>query len=232
MSGSVFTAAAGFLRGVGNQAAVSVAASAIAAALLALPAGFSLSVFGGTAEQGDAGRNAAEGWVSPVASDGKIRERHHDAAAGGDAAMPARDGQGLVGPAAIVMPMALAWTQPAADVAVAQQARPAPVAEPRIRTQQAQALPPRRPAIERPLAERTAAVAELAPLQVARSAVQIAERLPATDAAMPQQQRSLLGVTMPAPVSRVGDAVSGAVGLVGAAGSWTLSRASDLLPRL
>lgn len=221
MSGSVFTAAAGFLRGVGNQAAVSVAASAIAAALLSLPAGVSLPFLGGAAEPGDAGHSTAEGWISPVASDGKIRARHQDAA-GTDAALPARDSHGLFSPAAIVMPLALAWTQPVAEIAAAPQARPAVAGEQRVRTIQAQALPPRRPAVERAVV-----VAETAPLQIAPAVGQ-----GAAASAPPQQQRSVLGVTMPAPVSRVGDAVSGAVGLVGAAGSWTLSRASDLLPRL
>jgi hypothetical protein len=225
MSGSVFAAAAGFLRGVGNQAAVSVAASAIAAAVLALPGGITLPFFGGAAEQVETSAAAAERWVSPVASDGKIRERHHDAV--GEAPMRASDLPGLVGPAAIVMPMALEWTQPATEVAALPQIRPVPASEPRARALQAQSLPPRRPAVER-----IVAVAETAPVQIAPMAVQVAANAPATGETARPPQRSVLGVTVPAPVTRVGDALSGAVGLVGAAGTWTLSRASDLLPRL
>jgi hypothetical protein len=70
--------------------------------------------------------------------------------------------------------------------------------------------------------------AEAAPLQIA-PAVQAA----AVDGGAPSQPPlRLLGLAMPTPVARVGDAMSGAVGVVGAAGIWTLSRASSLLPRL
>lgn len=224
MSGSVFATAAGFLRGVGNQAAVSVAASAIAAAVLALPGGIALPFFGSAAEQVETSAATAERWVSPVASDGKIRERHQDAV-GTDAPLRASDLPGLVSPAAIVMPMALEWTQPAAEIAALPQIRPVPASEPRTRAIQAQALPPRRPAVERAVV-----AADTAPLQIAP--VQVAASVPATSETARPPQRSVLGVTVPAPVSRVGDAVYGAVGLVGAAGTWTLSRASDLLPRL
>ena len=226
MSGSVFAAAAGFLRGVGNQAAVSVAASAIAAAVLALPGGIALPFFGGALEKAEAGPVAAERWVSPVASDGKIRDRHHDAA-GAEAPLRASNLPGLVSPAAIVMPMALEWTQPLVEIATVQQARPATASEPRARALQAQALPPRRPAIERAVA-----LSDAQPLQIAPAALQVAANTSASGETATPPQRRVLGVSVPAPVSRVGDAVYGAVGLVGAAGSWTLSRASDLLPRL
>ncbi|HEY5796607.1 MAG TPA: hypothetical protein VIU82_16475, partial [Bosea sp. (in: a-proteobacteria)] len=161
MSGSVFAAAAGFLRGVGNQAAVSVAASAIAAAVLALPGGIALPFFGSATEQVETSAVAAERWVSPVASDGKIRDRHHDAV-WSDTPMRATDLPGLVSPAAIVMPMALEWTQPATEIAALPQVRPVTASEPRARAVQAQALPPRRPAVERAVV-----AADTAPLQIA-----------------------------------------------------------------
>ena len=230
MIGSVFTATAKFLRGVGAQATVSVAASALAAAVLALPSGMQLPFFGASA-QGDAAAARQERWVSPVASDGKIRERHQDAAG---SEPPLRASQGLISPAAIVMPMSLDWKLPMAEVAILRQERPV-AAEPRGHVVQAQALQtqvvqaqvaasaPRRPVIERPVA-----AADTAPLQIA-PAVQAA----AVDgSAASQPQLRLLGVAMPTPVARVGDAMSGAVGVVGAAGIWTLSRASSLLPRL
>ena len=235
MIGSVFTATAKFLRGVGAQATVSVAASALTAAVLALPSGMQLPFIGASA-QSDAAAARQERWVSPVASDGKIRERHQD---GAGSEPPLRASQGLISPAAIVMPMSLDWKQPATEVAALRQERPA-AAEPRGHVVQAQAsqaqnLPaqvvqaqvaasaPRRPVIERPVA-----AADAAPLQIA-PAVQAA----AVDGnAASQPQLRLLGVAMPTPVARVGDAMSGAVGVVGAAGIWTLSRASSLLPRL
>lgn len=224
MTDSVFTATARFLRGVGTQATVSVAASALAAAVLALPAGVTLPFFG-TSAQNDAAAARQERWVSPVASDGKIRERHQDAA-GGEA--PLRAAQGLITPAAIVMPMALDWQRPTAELAGLRQER-SPSAEPRVQVAQAQSgaggqpAPPRRPVIERAVV-----TADAAPLQIA-PAVQAA----ASDGATPSRPPlRVLGVAMPTPVARVGDAMSGAVGVVGAAGLWTLSRASGLLPRL
>ncbi|HEV7259028.1 MAG TPA: hypothetical protein VGN82_14715 [Bosea sp. (in: a-proteobacteria)] len=236
MSGSVFAASVRFLRGVGNQAAVSVAASALAAAALALPGSIALPFFGGPAEsvETSAVAVATERWVSPVASDGKIRDRHHDAI-DADAPLRGAEGSGLVSPAAIMMPMSLDWTLPAAQVAAAPQIRQATTTEPRARSLQAQALPPRRPVVERNVATAEFTPLQIAPVQGAAvqvAAVQAAPNAPATIEKAKPQQRSVLGVNVPAPVSRMGDAVYGAVGFVGAAGSWTLSRASDLLPRL
>ena len=220
MTDSVFTATAKFLRGVGTQATVSVAASALAAVVLALPSGTPLPFFGASA-QTDTAVARQERWVSPVASDGKIRERHQDAA-GSEA--PLRASQGLISPAAIVMPMSLDWKQPATPVTALRQERPV-TAEPRLHVAQAQAavtVPPSPP--RRPVVERAVVTAEAAPLPIT----------PAVQAAAAPSQSSLkgLGVALPTPVARVGDAMSGAVGVVGAAGIWTLSRASSLLPRL
>lgn len=224
MTGSVFTATAKFLRGVGTQATVSVAASALAAAVLALPSGVQLPFFGAVA-QTDTAVARQERWVSPVASDGKIRERHQDAAG---AESPLRASQALVSPAAIVMPMSLDWKLPVADIAVLRQERPL-AAEPRghaVQTQAAALVPPSPP--RRPVIERAVITADAAPLRIV-PAVQAA----AIDGGVPSQSPSrVLGVAMPTPVARVGDAMSGAVGAVGAAGIWTLSRASSLLPRL
>ena len=227
MTGSVFTATAKFLRGVGTQATVSVAASALAAAMLALPSGLQLPFFGASAQTETAAARQ-ERWVSPVASDGKIRERHQDAAG---SEPPLRASQGLISPAAIVMPMSLNWKLPATEIAVLRQERQerSVAAEPRVHLVQAQAAatvqpsPPRRPVLER-----SVITAEVAPLQIA-PAVQAA----AVEGGTPSpSQLRVLGVAMPTPVARVGDAMSGAVGVVGAAGIWTLSRASSLLPRL
>ena len=224
MTGSVFAATAKFLRGVGTQATVSVAASALAAVVLALPAGIPLPFFGASA-QTDTAAARQERWVSPVASDGKIRERHQDAAG---SEPPLRASQGLISPAAIVMPMSLDWKQPATLITALRQERQV-TAEPRLHVAQAHAavtVPPSPP--RRPVIERAVVTAEAAPLQIA-PAVQAA----AVEGGTPSQPPlRLLGVTMPTPVASVGDAMSGAVGVVGAAGIWTLSRASSLLPRL
>ncbi len=162
MTGSVFAATAKFLRGVGTQATVSVAASALAAAVLALPAGIPLPFFGASA-QTDTAAARQERWVSPVASDGKIRERHQDAA-GSEA--PLRASQGLISPAAIVMPMSLDWKQPATPITALRQERPV-TAEPRLHVAQAQAaatVPPSPP--RRPVIERAVVTAEAAPLPI------------------------------------------------------------------
>jgi hypothetical protein len=223
MTDSVFTATARFLRGVGAQATVSVAASALAAAVLALPAGIPLPFFGASA-QSDTAAAQQERWVSPVASDGKIRERHQDATA---SEPPLRAAHGLISPAAIVMPMSLDWKPAATEVATLRQERPA-AAEPRGHVVQAQAAataqpsPPRRPVIERAVV-----TAEAAPLAIAPALQAVA-----VEGGASRPPLRLLGVAMPTPVARVGDAMSGAVGVVGAAGIWTLSRASSLLPRL
>ena len=231
MSGSVFTAATGFLRGVGNQAAVSVAASAIAAAFLALPAGVSLWQSGGAPDPAAAGASAAEGWALPIAADGKIRARHQDSTAI-QPVLPARDGQGLISPAAIVMPMTLSWDQPTAAIAAAKPDRLLP-AETKARTIQAQvsapAQPPRRPAMDRIAVAADGAPLPIAPLPTAPLPITPAALAAETSFAPPPR---LLGMAAASPFARVGDAMSGAVGLVGAAGIWTLSRASSLLPRL
>lgn len=223
MTDSVFTATAKFLRGVGTQATVSVAASALAAVVLALPSGIPLPFFGASA-QTDTAVARQERWVSPVASDGKIRERHQDAA-GSEA--PLRASQGLISPAAIVMPMSLDWKQPATPITALRQERPV-TAEPRLHVAQAQAtaVPPSPP--RRPVIERAVVTAEAAPLPI----TPVVQAVAAEGGNPSHSSLKVLGVALPTPVARVGDAMSGAVGVVGAAGIWTLSRASSLLPRL
>lgn len=215
---SVFAATARFIGRVGNQAAVSLAASAAAAACLALP-----SLVAVPARPSEMAVAASEpmAWASPVAPDGKIRERHHDAT-GGEGLVQVLSGRGLVGTAAIIMPMSLGWTQPDAEppapirVAAVQTADPAPAV-----VKIAQALPPRRPPDlgERP---RPATDPMSEPLQLADAGAAEGLRPPAT----------ILGRVVPAPVGYIGSTVSGAVGLVGAAGSWTVARAASLVPRL
>jgi hypothetical protein len=224
MTGSVFKAATGFLRGVGSQAAVSLAASAMAAAFLALPAGLTLPFFTGGQDGGKTQEAMTERWVLPVAPDGKIRVRHQDAGSA-EAPLRATHLQGLISPAAIVMPMTLDWPRPTTAIAALKPDRPVP-GETAGRAMQAQAsvpAPPRRPVIERAVV-----TVEAAPLPIA-PAVQAAA---VEGDARSQPPLRLLGITVPTPVARVGDAMSGAVGIVGAAGIWTLSRASSLLPRL
>ncbi|WNJ93171.1 hypothetical protein [Bosea sp. 685] len=228
---SVFAGSKRFLGHVGNQAAVSIVASAVAAAFLALPEAVT------TAPGLIAAKAESQGWVSPVAPDGKIRERHHDAG-GGEALTQSLSGRGLIVPAASAMPMAVAWAQPETGLPPAPQPSSVVTAEVHART--VQVLPPVRkaaPAGEKtaPAGERSRQVAEAAP-QLILPAVQVVEAASVSDGfepvAVARPAPTILGRAVPEPVARVGDVMSSAVGTVGAAGFWTLSRASSLLPRL
>ncbi|MDR6870333.1 hypothetical protein J2Y55_001333 [Bosea sp. BE125] len=227
---SVFAGSKRFLGHVGNQAAVSIVASAVAAAFFALPQAVT------TAPGLIAAKAESQGWISPVAPDGKIRERHHDAG-GGEALTQSLTARGLIVPAASAMPMAVAWAQPEIGLPAP---RPSPVVTAEVHARTAQVLPPVRkiaPAGEKtaPAAERSHQVAEAAP-QLILPAVQVVEATSVSDGFEPvaaaRPAPTILGRAVPEPVARVGDVMSSAVGTVGAAGFWTLSQASSLLPRL
>jgi hypothetical protein len=227
---SVFARSKRFLGHVGSQAAVSIVASAVAAAFFALPEAVT------TAPGLIAVKAESQGWISPVAPDGKIRERHHDAG-GGEALTQSLSARGLIVPAASAMPMAVAWAQPETGLSAPQ---PSPVVTAEVHARTAQVLPPVRkaaPASEKtaPAGERSHQVAETAP-QLILPAVQVVEAASVSDGfepvAVARPAPTILGRAVPEPVARVGDVMSSAVGTVGAAGFWTLSRASSLLPRL
>jgi hypothetical protein len=217
---SIFTATARFAGRVGNQAAVSLVASAAAAACLALP-GF----MSGPASPPEPAVVASEpsGWASPVSPDGKIRERHQDAT-GGEGLVQALTGRGLATPAALLMPMNLGWAQLASEEPASVRTAIEPTASV-IRT--ATVLPPRRPAA---LAERARPAADPVPPS---EPLQLAGAVTGVDTPdTPRPPATILGRVVPAPVGYLGGTVSGAVGLVGAAGSWTVARAASLVPRL
>lgn len=202
----------------GSQVVISAAASAVAAVLLAAPA--MLSTPDGAAKTMLV-QSEQSGWISPIAADGKIRDRHHDAVALVTSSERA-PGQGLLTPAMIAMPMSVNWPESSFDERlVAEKAAPAPVrariAE--LHVTAPQPVPVRKAA---PVAERP----KSAPVQLIVSAS--ARPAPAA----PALQTAALEESGPGPIGRVGDVMTSAVGTVGAAGIWTLSRASSLLPRL
>ncbi len=217
---SLFTVAARFVGRVGNQAAVSVAASAAAAACFALPG---LLAGHGEPDAAAPARTEMSAWESPVAPDGKIRDRHREAA-GEEGTAPALRGHGLIMPASIAMPMTLEWSRGTAEFQAG--AEPLPVAREAAPIHVAQRLPqpvpPRRPVFQ---AEKAPALQQVvAPLTIAPP-VQTAAMVTASpdDEMAPRPPASILGRPLPKAVGYVGGAVSGAAGLIGAAGSWTVS---------
>jgi hypothetical protein len=214
---SLITDSAYFLRDFGGKVAMSLAASAFAAAFLAVPG---LLGDDGSAKIIETQRLASGGLPSAIAPDGKIRERHHDVVAAIAAAD--RAGPGLLVPAIFAMPMNTAWPQaefgdraPTAGRAVIAEARPvaaapAPAAKHEI-------------ALVRPRATAQALMPPQRPVTVAAERVANPPVIAAQTAALEES---------PPTIVRVGGAMSSAVGSVGAAGLWTLSRASALLPGL
>jgi hypothetical protein len=163
---------------------------------------------------------AASDWSLPLVVDGKITDRHRDAHSDNDAVEG--DAPGLVRPAALVMPMSADW--PEHSFAEAELVRA--VGQTRLVTAAQIA-----PVIRRPAAavERQKVAALAPPLSLAPSS--IAASLQVAEAATPASGPSLLSRAIVEPVTKVADIVSGAAGVVGAAGSWTVSRAAELLPR-
>jgi hypothetical protein len=81
------------------------------------------------------------------------------------------------------------------------------------------------PAVERPKV--AAEAAPPLPIVQARMMTRVAAPAPVTVVS-----GTATAEATPSTLARVGNAMSGAVGSVGAAGIWTLSQASSLLPRL
>lgn len=220
---SIFSAAGQLIRKFSGQVAMSVAVSASVAALPAAPE--FLFGHGGSASVAvlsKAGSQETASWTSPVAPDGKIRDRHRDAASADLPGEPMH-----LTPASLAMPMVIGWPQPAfaqpRQIAAAVQ-----ILEPRVASVEA---PPAKKLVAAPAApERPKLVAYAAPLPITPPAAARASIDPAvSDTPLPPAE--VLGRAMPEPVARAANVVSGAAGLVGAAGSWTVSQASHLLPR-
>lgn len=218
---SIATASIYFAREFSGKVAMSLAASAVAASVLALPG--VISPGRSVAALAEAGDRPAI-WTASIAADGKIGERHRDAA--GTIATADRSGPGLLVPAVVAMPMRADWPQ--VEFGEAWPVRLAVAAA----DERATANPPQ-PAHKADIAlVRSKAVAQVL-LPPTRPLIVAADRSGAAPPVMAvAAQTAALDQPSASPMARVGDAMSSAVGSVGAAGIWTLSRASALLPRL
>lgn len=213
---SIVASAARLVREFGGQVAISVAASAVAAAFLAAP---DMLMFPDWTADAQVVRQAQENWISPISPDGKIAIRHRQAAPTGE--VPATSA--LLMRSSLVMPMSAGW--PEAVFAEA------PVPSARVRSAEAHPVTAMAtPARKAPAAVERAKAAESAPLPIIPVRLTTQAGVGARVADVPAQSSS--GEAAPSTLARVGNAVSGAVGTVGAAGIWTLSQASSLLPRL
>lgn len=216
MSNDTFPALIGrVLRDFSSQVAISVAASAVAAAVFAFP-DMLPSSSGAPA--------GAERLVQAVASDipfettqaGKFMQRHRaQVGSADDVAVHT-----LALPATLMMPLSVAWAAP-----VQSAPEPAPVAALERPTQ---AAPMTRAAVSQPRERGKAQAASAQPLQIA-PALQVAAA-PVTAGPEAREPARVLGVALPDSVTRAGRAIGGVVDTVGAAGSWTVSAASSLMP--
>lgn len=197
-----------FLRNFGGQVAMSLAVSAATAGLLAFPDLL-------TSRPGDA--PAAEISVSeapaelPASAASKFLERHlSQLNAEGEDAASSR--QALALPAALMMPMAIAWNAPVEAAPVQ------PVAEQR-------SSPP--VIVVKTAAREPARVnAPLGPLPISPP-VQVAAVQPqAADGPLP----GAVGRAVSQGVTLAGDTLGGIADRVGAAGTWTVSAATALVP--
>ncbi|WP_377848794.1 hypothetical protein [Bosea sp. UC22_33] len=152
--------------------------------------------------------------------DGKISDRLADVG-------PAGEGEFAAGrpvtPAALAMPMSLAWPEQAdwAPPRVAVQAKARVAAN-------ATALPPRRLAV---LSEQKGQSMAPPLVILPPAAMAAVDTVQAAEASGGDGADSSLRQYVVAPAMKVVDVVSGAAGSVQAAGSWTLTQANGLLPR-
>ncbi|MGO4740112.1 hypothetical protein AB4099_26440 [Bosea sp. 2KB_26] len=206
------------LRSFGGQVAVSVTASVAAAGVLAF-----LQIQSGAAHratmqivrasQPDAA--LADASEAPVS---KFLERHRDQMSTSNA-QPVSPARALAVPATLLMPMATSWALPAgttqALARAEQQRSSAPV------TAAAHSVPRER---SKPSVASAQPLPISPPLQLAASAGDAAPAVAST------RGPSLLGLELPDGVTRAGRALGGLADRVGAAGTWTVSTASQLLP--
>lgn len=166
----------------------------------------------------DAAPDRAKAPSLTLLRDGKLTDRLAEFASGSE------DGfseERLLTPAALVMPMALAWPEPGdwtSPRAIVAQAK-APAAASAV------ALPPRRLAV---LSEKKGQ-GPGAPLVILPPVAMVT--VDRAEASGGEAGDSSLRQYVVAPAMKVVDVVSGAAGSVQAAGSWTLTQANGLLPR-
>ncbi|MCA0417723.1 MAG: hypothetical protein LCH80_03255 [Proteobacteria bacterium] len=168
----------------------------------------------------DAAPDRARAPTLTLLRDGKIGDRLAELASVGEEDFSA--GRPLT-PAALAMPMTLAWPEQGDWTPV-----PAVVQAKMPATASAVALPPRRLGV---LSEKKGQ-AMAAPLVILPpAAMTTVGPVQVVDAAGGEAADSSLRQYVVAPAMKVVDAVSGAAGSVQAAGSWTLTQANGLLPR-
>lgn len=165
----------------------------------------------------DAAPDRAKAPTPILLRDGKISDRLAEAGQAGEGAFAAG---GLLTPAALAMPMSLAWPEQEdwtlPRVTLQAEARAASGAAP---------LPPRRLAVlSRQKGQPTAQPLVILP-PAALTALEPAQ------ASGNEAAGSALHQVVVTPAMKVVDAMSDAAGSVQAAGSWTLTQAKDLLPR-
>lgn len=198
------------LRDFSGQVAISIAASAVAAAFFALPD----AILPSSSPQ--PGSTPATAWSAPLTADGKFATRLDGQ---GEPARlePARldFAAGPATPAALAMPLAIDWSVAAPAHEVVAAARPVPQPQ---RIAHAELPPVRRVA----MAERARTEPASQPLVIATVAM----------SDQPEQPRppGLIGRVVAEPAARAAGLVTGAAGVVGAAGSWTVAKAASLLP--
>ena len=166
----------------------------------------------------DAAPDRAKAPALTLLRDGKIADRIAEAGWAGEESFVASR---PLTPAALAMPMSLAWSEEGdwTPIRVIAQAK-APAA--------AVALPPRRVAM---LTEKKGQAPAQPPLIVPPAAMTAMEPMQTAEASGSEPADSSLRQFVVAPAMKVVDAVSGAAGSMQAAGSWTLTQANGLLPR-
>ncbi|MBN9454506.1 MAG: hypothetical protein J0I42_21425 [Bosea sp.] len=168
----------------------------------------------------DAAPDRAKAPTLTLLRDGKIGDR---LAAFGSAGEEGFSAAHPLTPAALAMPMALAWPEQsdwASPQTVVQAKAPAAAS--------AVALPPRRLAV---LSEKKGQGLAAPLVILPPAAMASVEPVQAAGAAGGEAADSSLRQFVVAPAMKVVDVVSGAAGSVQAAGSWTLTQANGLLPR-
>jgi hypothetical protein len=201
-----FAKPARMLRDFSGQVAISIAASAVAAAFFALPDTIL------PAPSAQIAATPATAWSAPLTADGKFATRLDDQGE------PKRfdTASAPTTPAALAMPLAIDWSVAATAREIVAVARPAPQPQ---RIALADAPPVRRVAVaERPRTEPAAQPLVITPVAVSDT---------------PDRPRppGLIGRVVAEPAARAAGLVTGAAGVVGAAGSWTVAQAASLLPR-
>lgn len=168
----------------------------------------------------DAAPDRAKPPTLTLLRDGKIADRLAEAGPVDDDELAA--GRTLT-PAALVMPMSLAWPEQGdwTPPRLGAQAKAA-VATSNV------ALPPRRLAV---LSEKKAQAAAAPLVILPPAAMTTVEPMQAAETPGSAGADSSLSQFVVAPAMKVVDAVSGAAGSMLAAGSWTLTQANGLLPR-